>query len=981
MTFEISSTHKNTLFRAKSAVLARDFDLAICLFKRLLQEFPDNLELLHELATTYIRSENDEDALSIYQQILKKDQNDFQALIGMGGIYRRMGRFDESVEVLERALDFDGNSVQTYYTLGFTYKQMGRFDDALECFDHVIEQNPEDILAYNHLGGIYSMRGDSKNAIASYRRGLQLDANHPILHYNLAHEYEKLGYYDEVIDEYEAALRAKPGWSEAINGYAVFLMSHNQFKESYNILCQGIEVTPENIHLQRSMGIVQLKRSEYQDAGQRFETVLRQEENDSRSLIGLADVYIHEGRSEESRDLLKKLEPVQEKSKGVQLQYVRSLLNANRFQEAGNLINDLINEYSFDLGTVHLLAEYFACCDDQDQLQQTLDKIQEIDSTYFLHFLDVALRFRQIGNLEKAQTYLVEYLKHLPHDPVALSALASCYEKCNQYGDAMRFYQQALNLDTDNSYLQKAMERISLCSQLGCEQEEAEQEIFVAPKVVSSLQDIYSDAAGRQEVPQEQKPVRPSLHPLIDEEHYRSDSSSHFLFQTEHSPKKKRSLEHYDPLNLSETEEVDGTEMPHLAALTHDDGPVDYEPLFAVNPALDFQNEEDAIFDNVNQKPDEIFLQAGKSEPEPIGEPVAAPRSEPVKRSFNEPLFDSWPEAASLPMRPQSDDVAPAPRQRPAMPASSNEGLLPPKNYPVEMEESEPVFELEPVEQAYKPDFSKPLDAAGEPELVEPVYETDFDQPDFSQPDFSKPLDDDGEPELVEPVYESEFEQPNFPQPDLNQPDFSKPLEEELEGELSEPTFVPEAEIEDRMPFQSEVDMPWDFNGDAASMGGEQELPVDELEEAEEGYEATLPHHETDSVSKEIEGLMEKPTMPKENTAILGLFQELKRLCDYLPQDEKNGFNSSMKVLQMEYIISKLSGKPGLMALAENIREKGLVEVPAERYDIVERFDEPAASARIMNVMRPFVQQLPDKEKSFYLDDSLQHLLNRLSEI
>ena len=83
----------------------------------------------------------------------------------------------------------------------------------------------------------------------------------------------------------------------------------------------------------------------------------------------------------------------------------------------------------------------------------------------------------------------------------------------------------------------------------------------------------------------------------------------------------------------------------------------------------------------------------------------------------------------------------------------------------------------------------------------------------------------------------------------------------------------------------------------------------------------------------------------------------------------------------MEYIISKLSGKPGLMELAENIREKGLVEVPAERYDIVERFDELAASARIMNVMRPFVQQLPDKNNSLFLDDFLQHLLDRLSKI
>lgn len=888
MTFGISSTHKNTLFRARSAVLARDFELAIRLFKRLLQEFPDNLELLHELATTYIRSEQDEQALAIYQQILQKDRNDYGALIGLGGIYRRMGRFEESVNVLERALSLDGDSVQTFYTLGFTYKQMGRFDDALECFNHVIEQNPGDILAYNHLGTIYSLRGDSKNAVASYRRGLQLDANHPILHYNLAQEYEKLDYYDEVISEYEAALRAKPGWSDAINSYALFLMSHNQHKEAYNILCQGIEVTPENIHLQRSMGMVQLKRSEYHDAGQRFETVLRQEEADSHSLLGLADVYSHEGRNEESRSLLKRVEPVQEKSKGVQLQYVRSLLNANRFQEAGELLNELLNEYRFDLGVGHLLAEYFACCDDLERLQQTLDKICEIDSSHFLHFLDVALRFRQIGNLEKAQVYLIEYLKRLPNDSVALSALASCYEKGNQYGDAMRFYQQALNWDSDNSYLQKAVERISLYSQLESEPEESQEDFVPAPKVVSSLRDIYSDDGARQPVHREQGQRWTGLNPLIDEEHYRENHNDHFLLQPEKSTKKKRNLDYYDPLKLesNESEEEFENSKPHLGALTHDDGPVDYEPLFGINPALDFQSEEDEIFDNVNQKPDEIFLQEGKSEPEPIGEPVATPRGELLEQPFQEPQFDSWPETQELPMSPDPDDVDSLPPQRPSKPALSSEDFLPPKEYPVKME-----------------------------------------------------------------------------------------------GELSEPTFIPESEIEDRMPFQSEVDMPWDFNNEAAGMGDEQKLSLDEIEEADEAYEATLPHHETDTVAKEIEQLLENPVMPEENTAILGLFQELKRLCEYLPQEEKNGFNSSMKALQMEYIISKLSGKPGLMELAENIREKGLVEVPAERYDIVERFDELAASARIMNVMRPFVQQLPDKNNSSLLDDFLQHLLDRLSKI
>lgn len=126
---------------------------------------------------------------------------------------------------------------------------------------------------------------------------------------------------------------------------------------------------------------------------------------------------------------------------------------------------------------------------------------------------------------------------------------------------------------------------------------------------------------------------------------------------------------------------------------------------------------------------------------------------------------------------------------------------------------------------------------------------------------------------------------------------------------------------------------------------------------------------------------MEELSQPEDNGHLVALFQALKGLCQYLPEEEKEDFNASMKPLQLEYIISRLAGKPGLMALAENIREKGLVEVPAERYDIVERFHEATASARVMSVMRSFVQQLPNKDNSTSLDDSLQHLLDRLSKV
>ena len=877
MTAGFLSNKKNTIYRARSAVLSRDFELAARLFKRMLKENPDNVELMHELATTYIRSGEDTKALEICEQILKNDSNDYNALLNLGGIYRRLGRYDESVSVLERARFLNEDDIQAFYTLGFTLKQMGNFDEALHCFNHVIEHNPSDILAYNHLGSIYSLRGDSKNAIASYQRGLQLDANHPILHYNLALEYEKIGHYDEVQKEYEAALRAKPGWSEAINGYASFLMSLNRNKEAHEILSQGIEVAPKNIHLQRAMGVVQLRRGEYSDSVQRFKAVLEQDEDDIHALMGLADVYGCEGRAAEAERLLQKVDAVPRKNREAQLQYARSLLNANKFEKAGELINDLLNEYSFDLATVHLVAEYYACCNDLELLNKALDKINEIDGSYYLHYLDIAQRFRQIGKFETAQNYLIEYLKHMPNDSVALTALAFCYERCKQFGDALVFYQQALHRDHHNSSLQNTVERLSRYSELS-RQDVKKENVCVAPAmVIPPLRDLYDDKSHEFPVPTEQ-PLVIEVDAAIDEEHYREPETTQIVMELDYSTRQKpRTMEHYDPLvvHAAEPENKRNGTSAGLEALTNDDGPVDYNPLMSYNQPLNFQDEEGLIFNNSEQNDFERYLK------EDI--PKAIP-----EENWREPAF-----------------------QRPEEP---------------------PYREIPPVPQESKP----------RPEDVALPWDFDGDASDLENAKRFEPIDEE-DVEMVTPLEE--------PIEEL------KPIEEDIEFEGNQLLSAEE--------YDSYLNA--DINKNNVNRG------LRMVEEILPQKEASI------EISQEINRLMEKKASPVKNDELLALFQEMKRLCDYLPNVKRDGFNAGLKRIQMDYVISRLSGKPGLLALAEAIREKGLVQIPDEKYDIVERFDEPAVSARVIGLMRPLVQQLPNKNDALSLDGSLRNLLERLA--
>ena len=118
---------------------------------------------------------------------------------------------------------------------------MKQYDKAAECFMNVIDSNPNDVLAYNHLGCIEDLRGNHDKAIAAFSRGLQVDPNHPVLHYNVALSLASQGKDEEAEKHFQAALRSKPTWSEAAGKYADLLLHMKETEKAKDILLQDIK--------------------------------------------------------------------------------------------------------------------------------------------------------------------------------------------------------------------------------------------------------------------------------------------------------------------------------------------------------------------------------------------------------------------------------------------------------------------------------------------------------------------------------------------------------------------------------------------------------------------------------------------------------------------------------------------------------------------------------------------------------------------
>lgn len=460
---DILAQNKNqiTILRADRAVMARDFALAYKLYRKLLQDHPDDCDILSKLGAMYVRKGDDAQGAVVYQKILNIMPYMISALVALGGIYRRLERYHESLAVLERALAAGGNSADIYYNLGFTYKMMELYEEAAACFQTVIRANPHDVLAYNHLGRIHALKGNHEQAIVAYRQGLALDPNHPVIHYNLALSYEAAQNYTAARQEYETALKAKPGWSDALNGYAELLIMQDMFDQAYTTLKKAVSLQPDSSRSHSSLGRVYEARGEMDMAEASYKDALKSNPLYLNALEGLASVYSRSHRYGEAEGLLKKAENHYPNDVSVPIAYASVLLDEGKTESAAQQIGKVWKNNKDNVSVLDVLGQYYIATQNDAKAQSCYDRIELLNPHYHKYCEQAAHRLIQRGDYQQAEKYLEKYLANHPNDSNVMMVLAQSYEQNKQFKQALELYQRVADINTRSDITEKAMGRLS----------------------------------------------------------------------------------------------------------------------------------------------------------------------------------------------------------------------------------------------------------------------------------------------------------------------------------------------------------------------------------------------------------------------------------------------------------------------------------------------------------------------------------------
>ena len=954
------------LTRAKSASIAHDFTTAARLYKELLSDDQSNVEYLKQLGSIYVQAGEDEKAIPYYQQIITFYPHYVEAMNSLGAIYRRLKRYEESIEILQRALDEDRQLPTVNYNLGFTYKEMGNYKDAIDSFEKVIHSNPDDVLAYNHLGSIYFAQKDYQKSIASYKRGLQIDHNHPILNYNLAHCYEASNNVADAIRCYKLALKTRPGWKDAIKDYTVLLMSVSDNKEAADIIKQGIKLYPNNTEMLILLGDIYLNNYDYSEAEKIFKKASSLEPENVKSLIGLSKALEKSDKSEYALDAIMSALELEPENQVAQKQYAQSLLSEKDYDEAKNVIDSLDKpENSKDLQLLDLNGQYYICKDNEEKAKVYYDKIKHINHHYKDYMINAANRFAQRGKYEKAEIYASEYLVHRPESVDGYNTMGKINYLKEDYDKAMEYYKKGLKLGKNNAQAEKWIKTIS---------DQVNREKLFAEKV----EEIEEEAAKEESLKEAQNsnenndaetddfdfsvigstsPLQEGLTKEEDDIWNVGDEDEEAV--EENSPEEEK--------KESEDKKLPQENEPKMVELANDEELADFfddkknddldqslespaenkeveekeeekekEPEYVEAIPSERKNSDDALAEGLSQEEEEDPFDL-------FGDPVPSRESEEYEEEIEEPVrkTDKYEKPSIIEKEDRPDfDSLPDMNQLHNYAREAAETMMSAQKMANQMTRQQEVLQRQ-TEEALR-------------NAMENIQNMQA-QKMLEQDRKLESLMDSPEEMYVEPKKEEV----------LSQDDFA--LEEktsDMDALLTE-DFVKERPAEEEVVAVEE------------NPQEESEFPE---EEENDNLKEKVTSLTTQDMLKTIERILSDDDAASSNADKIEMFKKLRLLCDYLPETEKDTFQSCRNRMLIDYIISKLSGKPGLLITAQSLIKSGIL---GEAYDsqLEKKCDEEMNNElirKVINIMKSMACQLEDKALSEAMKASADNILERI---
>ena len=120
---------------------------------------------LFELALIEQKKRNFLSAEKLYKKILENYPNEISTLNNLGTSLKELGKDEEAIFYYEKALELKPEDIITNFNLGIVFSKLEDFQKSIIFYEKIIKIDPKHFQSYKHLMDIYEKTNNHKNRL------------------------------------------------------------------------------------------------------------------------------------------------------------------------------------------------------------------------------------------------------------------------------------------------------------------------------------------------------------------------------------------------------------------------------------------------------------------------------------------------------------------------------------------------------------------------------------------------------------------------------------------------------------------------------------------------------------------------------------------------------------------------------------------------------------------------------------------------
>lgn len=290
---------------ARLLVDIKEYDLARAEFEKLHQASPDDAELLYTLGLLSLESQRLDDAEKYMMMLVRMDERDGETQYYLGRIYENRKEYDQAIDWYEQVhvgdYQFDAR-LRIADMLGLA----GHTDEAIKHLDAMLKGSQADaslVRIYVAKGELLRVARRYEDAMTVFNTALDIVPGNSDLLYARALVAERLGRVDQLEEDLKVILKTEPDNAHALNALGFTLADQtDRYEEAYVYLKRAIEIMPDDPAIIDSLGWVQYRLGNYDEAIRLLRTALSRFD-DAEIAAHLGEVLWVSGDQQEARGI------------------------------------------------------------------------------------------------------------------------------------------------------------------------------------------------------------------------------------------------------------------------------------------------------------------------------------------------------------------------------------------------------------------------------------------------------------------------------------------------------------------------------------------------------------------------------------------------------------------------------------------------------------------------------------------------------